>query len=262
MLLRISVFIIASVLAVFICLYFEAVPVKDIWSLKKSFVHTKIKGDDPHYSIRKTKPKSWVELKDLSPTVYNSFVVSEDWRFYDHQGLDVVEVKGALKHWLKGNRLRGASTITQQVAKNLFLTHKRSFLRKFREAMIALTLDAVLGKKRILEIYINIIQYGHKLYGIESAAKYYFKIPATKLQAREGAFLAMLLPSPVRYGQSFREQDLTQYASKIINSILHRLKVARFINKDELLKQRNRRFDWERSESCEIWIGDFLWTKF
>lgn len=146
----------------------------------------------------------------------------------------------------EGKRVRGASTISQQLAKNLFTDGDRSYLRKIKELIATVILERALSKERILELYLNVIEYGEGIYGIEAAAKHYFKKSASELNTKEGAFLAMLLPNPKRYSQSFRERKLTEYAEETINKILDKMAVAKYISKEEALFLKSQPLSFEK----------------
>jgi monofunctional biosynthetic peptidoglycan transglycosylase len=140
-------------------------------------------------------------------------VVSEDWAFFEHDGVDYRQLWSALRDRLfRGARLRGASTITQQLAKNMFLSHDRSFFRKLLEVVLARALEAELSKEEILERYLNIVEWGPDVVGLSEATVYYFQKTPRSLTVREAALLAQLLPSPVRYGKSLKAGDVTEYA--------------------------------------------------
>jgi len=136
----------------------------------------------------------WRDLNEISRHMAVAVIAAEDQRFFDHYGLDFVELSASLSE--RGGRLRGASTITQQVAKNLFLWRKRSYLRKLIELPMALYIDLVWSKRRVLEIYLNIVQFGPHLYGVENASQYFFGKPALYLTRHEAARLASVLPNP------------------------------------------------------------------
>lgn len=138
----------------------------------------------------------WVDINTLPSHVPLALVASEDQRFPAHFGVDMAEIKKALEQFDDGDGLRGASTISQQTAKNLLLWPGRSMLRKGLEAMLAVSLEAVWGKKRILEVYLNIAEFGKGIYGVEAASQHYYGKPASKLNRNEAARLAVLLPSP------------------------------------------------------------------
>ncbi len=140
----------------------------------------------------------WVPSEKIARSFRVAVVASEDQRFYAHAGFDWKELQNALDEWRDGGSLRGASTISQQVAKNLFLWPGRSFLRKGYEAWLTLWIEWLWPKERILEVYLNIAELGDGIFGAEAAARRYFKRPAAKLNAHESALLAAMLPSPLR----------------------------------------------------------------
>lgn len=140
----------------------------------------------------------WESSENISKWVGRAMVASEDQKFWDHFGFDVEAVQKALKDRERGRRVRGASTISQQVVKNLFLWPGQSWFRKGLEAGYTLWLELVLPKERILEIYINIAEFGYGVYGAEAAAQRYFDKPAGKLTRSEAALMAVVLPNPKR----------------------------------------------------------------
>lgn len=140
----------------------------------------------------------WVSSKKIARSLRAAVVASEDQRFYDHGGFDWKELGNAVDEWRGGGSLRGASTISQQVAKNLFLWPGRSFLRKVFEAWFTLWIEWLWPKERILEVYLNIAEMGDGVFGAEAASRRYFKHPAATLVPHESALLAAMLPSPLR----------------------------------------------------------------
>lgn len=138
----------------------------------------------------------WESSENMSKWVGKAMVASEDQKFYDHFGFDIEAVQKALKDRERGRRVRGASTISQQVVKNLFLWPGQSWIRKGLEASYTLWLELVLPKERILEIYVNIAEFGYGVYGAEAAAQRYFDKPASKLTRSESALMAVVLPNP------------------------------------------------------------------
>jgi monofunctional biosynthetic peptidoglycan transglycosylase len=174
--------------------------------------------------------------------------VSEDWAFYQHDGIDTQQIQEVLKKDLpRGKISRGASTITQQVVKNVYLDQSKSALRKLKEILIALQLDREVSKNRILEIYFNIAEWGEGVFGIREAAAHYFSKSPHELSAKEGAFLAMLLPSPKRYSQSFKKGELTPYAERTVHSILRKMAQAHYLTEDELSSALTERLPFEQS---------------
>lgn len=138
----------------------------------------------------------WESSENMSRWVGKAMVASEDQKFYDHFGFDIEAVQKALKDRERGRRVRGASTISQQVVKNLFLWPGQSWIRKGLEASYTLWLELMLPKERILEIYVNIAEFGYGVYGAEAAAQRYFDKPASKLTRSESALMAVVLPNP------------------------------------------------------------------
>lgn len=139
---------------------------------------------------------TWISIDELPSYMPLAVVASEDQRFPNHFGVDLTAISKALSQYDDGDGLRGASTITQQTAKNLFLWSGRSFVRKGLEAGLAVSLEALWGKKRILEVYLNIAEFGKGIYGVEAASQHYFGRSASKLTMNQAARLAVLLPSP------------------------------------------------------------------
>lgn len=141
----------------------------------------------------------WVAFEAISAQLAVAVLAGEDQRFPEHHGFDTVEIERALAAAERGDRLRGASTISQQVAKNLFLWSGRSYVRKALEAWFTLLIEACWSKRRILEMHLNLAQYGPMTFGAEAAAQRYFGKPAWDLDAGEAARLAAVLPNPLRY---------------------------------------------------------------
>ncbi len=155
-----------------------------------------------------------VSRRELSPYLRRAVLASEDDRFYLHFGIDIVEINNALERRRHGAKLRGASTLTQQVAKNLFLWNGRSFVRKGIEAYIALLLELLLSKERILDLYLNLAEWGPNAFGAEAAARLHFNKSAANLTRDEAARLAAILPAPRRW--SPKGSIATRRASMIL----------------------------------------------
>jgi monofunctional biosynthetic peptidoglycan transglycosylase len=143
----------------------------------------------------------WVDYANISPYASLAVIASEDQRFVEHWGFDLKAIDDSIRRNrnAKGKRLRGASTITQQVAKNLFLWKGKSFVRKGFEAYFTLLIEALWPKQRILEVYLNVAELGRGVYGVEAASRRYFGIPAQHLNAEQGALFAAVLPNPRRF---------------------------------------------------------------
>lgn len=176
----------------------------------------------------------YVRLNQISPYAQQAIVYSEDAAFWDHQGIDWDELKKSLETNIeKGRFARGGSTITQQLAKNVYLSSEKSLWRKAREALIAIRIEKRFEKSFILEKYLNVVEFGEGLYGIKPAAQFYFRKSPSELSISESAFLAFLLPSPKRYASSFRQRKLSDFARKQTREIVDRLHRFKKISDEE-----------------------------
>lgn len=146
--------------------------------------------------------QSWVDFDDMSPFIKQAAIASEDGRFMQHRGFDFDSIRAAIKsNQNQGRVVLGGSTISQQLAKNLFLTPHRSYLRKAEEAVVTLMMEQFWSKQRILEVYLNVVEFGEGVYGVEAASWHYFNKPAAKLSREQAALLITLLPNPKYYGK-------------------------------------------------------------
>ena len=143
-------------------------------------------------------------------------------------------------------RFRGASTITQQMVKNVFLSEDRTIWRKVHEIILAQKVERVLSKRKILETYLNVIEFGPGIFGIRNASYHYFKKHPSSLIPKEAAFLAMLLPSPRRYYISFKNRKLTKFASARIDAILIKMRMGKILTPEQYQVQKISRFSWEK----------------
>ena len=188
----------------------------------------------PDVTLQRLRPSTWTGLAEISKPARQAIIISEDWAFYQHGGFDTHQIQQAIKEdWAAKGFARGASTITQQVARNVFLSKDKNLWRKIKELYLAVQLEKSVGKRKILETYFNVAEWGEGIYGVGAAAEFYFHKSPSALTAKEGAFLAMLLPSPIRYGQSFRAKHLTEYADETIRSILSKMEQAHFLTHEE-----------------------------
>ncbi|SRR5258706_7867144 len=178
--------------------------------------------------LREKDPKAklihqWVPYERISVQLKRAVVAAEDAKFVDHEGFDWEAISKAIeKNERQGKVVSGASTISQQLAKNLFLSGERSWLRKGQEAVITWMLEATLSKRRILELYLNYAEWGEGVFGAEAAARYHFGTNAANLSAQQAAFLAAILPSPRRYVAG----RVTPYVAGRIGTILARMPAA------------------------------------
>jgi monofunctional biosynthetic peptidoglycan transglycosylase len=159
--------------------------------------------------------RQWVSLDDIAPVLVQSVMMSEDGQYCFHGGVDWGEMRVLVEDTLKGETTRGGSTIPMQTAKNLFLWNSRSFVRKALELPLAVATDFVWSKRRLMEIYLNIAEWGPGVYGIEAAARYHFKVPAAKLTRRQAALLAVSLPNPIDRNASKPGRGLRSLAAVI-----------------------------------------------
>lgn len=140
--------------------------------------------------------RAWTPLGEIGPRLVNSVLMSEDGQFCAHHGIDLGEMKAVFEDFLAGESARGGSTVTMQTVKNLYLWHGRSYVRKALELPYAIYLDLVMPKRRIMEIYLNIAEWGPGVYGAEAAAQHHFGKSTRQLTARQAALLAVTLPNP------------------------------------------------------------------
>lgn len=174
--------------------------------------------------------ESWVPLNYVSRHVINAIVVAEDARFYEHSGLDFKEIRSSIAFNMEKKRYaRGASTVTQQVVKMVFLGPEKSMVRKLREALGALVLDYILGKDQILEWYINLVEFGDGVFGIKSAAAHFFETTPELLTIQDGAHLALVLPSPNRFSRGLRQKQLTTFGHRRYAQIIEEMYKLNFI---------------------------------
>lgn len=223
-----------------------------ISKISKSYYAIEVQEDRALYTQVSTPPLSWVPLSKISKRLQQAIISSEDGKFYFHPGYDLEQLRDAINDSVVlKKKLRGASTITQQLVKNLYLGPMKTFGRKARELVMALMIEKFADKQKILETYLNIIEYGKGIYGIEMASRYYFNKAPAHLTAREAAFIAMLLPSPVKYSRSFKNKTLTLFAKRMIDSILLKMRQAGHISNEEYLSELAGRFSWEKDPSVE-----------
>lgn len=152
----------------------------------------------------------WVAFEHISSAMKQAVVAAEDQKFPDHYGFDTEAIEKALAYNSRGQKVRGASTISQQTAKNVFLWTGRSWFRKGLELVFTGLIELVWGKERVLEVYLNSVEFGPGVFGVEAAAQRFFKRPASKLSRHQAALLAAVLPNPLR----FKVQDPSPYMYK------------------------------------------------
>jgi monofunctional biosynthetic peptidoglycan transglycosylase len=162
----------------------------------------------------------WVPLAGISKYLVNAVIIAEDDKFWRHEGFDFEAMKEAIEKDLKAGRLKyGGSTITQQLVKNLYLSPSKNPMRKLKEAILAWRLERELSKRRILELYLNVVEWGEGIFGIEAASRHYYGKPASELSPEEAARLAAVLPNPRRFSPVGQSRYVENRA-RIINYIM------------------------------------------
>lgn len=180
-------------------------------------------------TLRQAEPTAslrhqWAAYERVSDNLKRAVVAAEDAKFIEHEGFDWVGIQKALeRNEKKGKVVAGGSTISQQLAKNLFLSGSRSWLRKGQEAAITWMIESAMNKRRILELYLNVAEWGNGVFGAEAAAKHYFGISAAQLSASQAAWLAAILPAPQRYDRKRH----SAWIAKKTDTIMTRMPMAR-----------------------------------
>lgn len=165
--------------------------------------------------------QSWLPYASISNHLKRAVVASEDDRFMSHSGFDWTGIQAAIeRNRERGVTASGGSTITQQLAKNLFLSPSRSYVRKAQEAIITVMIETTWSKQRILEVYLNVVEWGDGIFGCEAASRHYFDISAGRLGPAEATQLAVMLPNPRRYGETFGPR-LAAFAERVRERMVH-----------------------------------------
>jgi hypothetical protein len=221
-------------------------PVQDGADLARPFVHEArlSRGGVRRVTIGPENP-AFVPLGELPNHLVCAVLQSEDAGFYGHRGFDLSEVQEALSN---GGRLRGASTLTQQLAKNLFLSRDRTFSRKVREALATIALEVAVGKRRILEVYLNLAEWGDGVNGIGEAARHWFGKDARALSPKEAVFLATVIPNPVRYEMYRRRGALTPLWEARVADLLAKLHATGLLDDEGLRAAEGERLSFRASD--------------
>lgn len=203
------------------------------------------------------KEPSYVALAQISESLQNAVIVSEDSAFWDHEGIDWIELRKSFETNIeKGRFARGGSTITQQLAKNVYLSPEKSVLRKIKEAVIATRIERQYKKKLILEKYLNVVEFDKNIYGVKKAAQHYFQTTPRSLTIAQSAWLAFLLPNPPKYSISFHRNKLTPFAFKQMSEIINRLGRFKKISESDraaALDEARSMFGGLSGESTELY---------
>lgn len=173
----------------------------------------------------------WVKIKNISPNIIKAVLIGEDDGFWKHEGFDVKGMENAIERSIKKGTLAGGSTISQQLSKNLYLSPSKNPVRKIKEAIITWRIEKTLSKRRILEIYLNVAEWGNGIFGIEAAARHYYHKSAKNLTAHEASRLAAVLPNPIKYNP-IGNQKYVKNRSRIILKIMKRRGVIQSIYKE------------------------------
>jgi transglycosylase-like protein len=203
--------------------------------LREDFAHevTALDGTRQTIDVSPEAP-GFIARADIPPLFVQTLLLGEDAAFFSHRGLDLGELPIALAaNWAQGSAIRGASTITQQLAKNLFLSREKSLHRKLQELALAFLLESTLGKDRILEIYVNVIEWGPGLYGLRPAARHYFGKEPRALTPKEMAFLVALIPGPIKYQRSFEGGSLSPGFEPLVTNLLVKLRSTNALSEEE-----------------------------
>jgi monofunctional biosynthetic peptidoglycan transglycosylase len=209
--------------SVALTIIYRFVPPPFTYLMIQRLVEQKMDGED--LKLR----KDWVSINEMSPYLVRAVIASEDQHFNEHWGFDIEALQKAYQHNQKSKKVKGGSTISQQVAKNVFLWPGRSYFRKGLEAYFTILIEITWSKKRIMEIYLNEIEMGNGIYGAEAAAKKYFRKPAKDLSKRESALVAAVLPNPIRWTPANPNAYIQRRQYRI-------LRAMRYVGKPEYLK--------------------------
>jgi hypothetical protein len=203
--------------------------------LRRDFVFRSDEGPGPQRPVDVSlSSPDFIALHDVPPLFVRTLLLSEDAGFYGHSGIDLRELPSALlTNWARGDAARGASTITQQLAKNLFLSRDKEVGRKLQELPITFLLESALGKDRILEIYLNIIEWGPDLRGLRPAARRYFDCEPQALTPAQMAFLVAIIPGPIKYQRSFADGTPGPGLRLLIDNLLAKLLSVQAIDEEE-----------------------------
>ena len=209
--------------SVALTIIYRFVPPPFTYLMIQRLVEQKMDGED--LKLR----KDWVSIDKMSPYLVRAVIASEDQHFNEHWGFDIAALQKAYQHNQKSKKVKGDSTISEQVAKNVFLWPGRSYFRKGLEAYFTILIEITWSKKRIMEIYLNEIEMGDGIYGAEAAAKKYFRKPAKDLSKRESALIAAVLPNPIRWTPANPNAYIQRRQYRI-------LRAMRYVGKPEYLK--------------------------
>jgi len=197
------------------------------------FVESMFSGEMPKNS------KIWVPIEDISPNMVQAVVASEDNLFLTHHGFSFSDIGKAIQHNQNGKKIRGGSTISQQTAKNVFLWQQRSYLRKGLEAYFTVLIELFWSKERIMELYLNVIEMGDGIYGIQAASLEHFGVNASELTKSQAATIAACLPNPIRFNAGHPSGYILRRKSQIVY-LMSKLPQVDFDNKSAPVKHTRK----------------------
>ena len=232
----------------------DARPLKDEFSLTRSVGS----NEQIHMTIGRSQP-GYVSLDRVPNSLVNAVLLSEDAGFWGHNGVDIGSLEDAFElNSKKGFVTLGGSTITMQTAKNLFFPRNRALSRKLQEMVAANYLESQLGKRRILEIYLNLVEFGPGIYGVERAAKHFFNVSTTHLSAKQSVYLASLLPAPTTRFASFCANSLNENHLAVVNRLLDKFRIYAKISEEAFLKASDEpiKFDERQRWRCKDYFAN------
>jgi monofunctional biosynthetic peptidoglycan transglycosylase len=197
-------------LSILLVLLFSFLPIPFTPLMGVRAVENMAEGKDLEFS------HDWVPIEEISPNLQKAVIAAEDGTFLTHNGFDFEAMQKAMKSNEKGKKIKGGSTISQQTAKNVFLWHGRSYIRKGLEAYFTVLIEFFWGKERIMEVYLNSIEMGNNVYGAEAASHHYFLKKASELSKREAAAIAAVLPNPRKYKATNSSSYIERRKSRIV----------------------------------------------
>jgi monofunctional biosynthetic peptidoglycan transglycosylase len=223
----------------------KAVPERETLSFEQVRSYAQSINLTNSINSRQANQKNWTDLKDVNRDLLYAIVLSEDAHFFSHNGIDYDALIAALAENIKSQEWRfGASTISQQTAKNLYLTNNKTLSRKLQELLITYRLEDALSKNEILELYLNLIEFGPELYGIGNACAYYFNNTPADINAAEGAYLALLMPSPRKYHYTlFQNGNWSPALMKKHQRILRDMRFKELISIRQYKRYQEWRYD-------------------
>ncbi len=211
-------------------LFFRSLP--DVEQMTYSELRQQAKARVERQLANSSNTHHWITLKAVNRDLLYAIVMAEDARFFQHQGIDYNALLDAMVANIKKGETRfGGSTLSQQTVKNLFLTPQQSYFRKLQEAAITRNLEHYFSKNEIIELYLNMAEFGPDLYGVRDAARYYFDKEPTEINAAEGAWLALMLPSPRRYHYTlYQNRNVTSSLKRKYQRILQGMRQSNYIS--------------------------------